>query len=57
MTDPGIAFSKRIGWTKGPERTGRYAIVVDHGKVVYAEVEPAGDVTVSCSAVEDFWLC
>ena len=57
MTDPGIAFSKRIGWTKGPERTGRYAIVVDHGKVVYAENEPAGDVTVSCSAVEDNWFC
>ena len=57
MTDPGIAFSKSIGWTKGPERTGRYAIVIDHGKIVYAEVEPAGDVTVSCSAVEDIWLC
>ncbi len=53
MTDPGIAFSKRIGWTKGPERTGRYAIVIDHGKIVYAENEPAGDVTVSCSAVGD----
>ena len=53
MTDPGIAFSKRIGWTKGPERTGRYAIVIDHGKIEYAENEPAGDVTVSHSTVED----
>lgn len=30
-----------------PDRTGRYAIVVDHGKVIYAEKEPAGGVTVS----------
>ena len=47
MSDAGIKFSKSIGWTKGPERTGRYAIVVDHGKIVYAENEPGGDVTVS----------
>ena len=46
MTDVDAKFSKQIGWTKG-ERTGRYAMVIDHGKVVYAEVEPAGDVTVS----------
>ncbi|KAG6021139.1 hypothetical protein E4U19_005953 [Claviceps sp. Clav32 group G5] len=31
-------FSKSIGWTMGL-RTARYAIVVDHGKVVYAEKE------------------
>ncbi|GAB0132037.1 hypothetical protein EsDP_00000487 [Epichloe bromicola] len=31
-------FSKSIGWTLG-ERTARYAIAVDHGKVVYAEKE------------------
>ncbi|KHN98798.1 Thioredoxin-like fold protein [Metarhizium album ARSEF 1941] len=35
-SDPG--FSKSIGWNDG-ERTARYAIVVDHGKVVYAEKE------------------
>lgn len=46
MSDPGIAFSKSIGWTKGPERTGRYAMVIDHGKIVYAENEPGGDITV-----------
>lgn len=34
-TDPEAKFSKSIGWTMG-ERTGRYAIVVDHGKVIYA---------------------
>jgi alkyl hydroperoxide reductase 1 len=38
MSDADAAFSKSIGWTNG-ERTGRYALVVDHGKVVYAEVE------------------
>ncbi|KAG6299049.1 hypothetical protein E4U09_000261 [Claviceps aff. purpurea] len=31
-------FSKSIGWTMG-ERTARYAIAVDHGKVVYADKE------------------
>ncbi len=51
MSDPGIAFSKSIGWTKGPERTGRYAIVIDHGKIVYAENEPGGDVTVCLKSV------
>ena len=46
LTDPEAKFSKSIGWTRG-ERTGRYAIVIDHGKVTYAENEPGGDVTVS----------
>lgn len=35
-SDDGLAFSKSIGWIQG-DRTQRYAIVVDHGKVVYAE--------------------
>jgi alkyl hydroperoxide reductase 1 len=46
MTDNEAEFSKSIGWTLGP-RTARYAIVVDHGKVVYAEKEPGRDVGVS----------
>ncbi|MCJ1250772.1 hypothetical protein MMC30_008000 [Trapelia coarctata] len=46
LSDIGAKFSQSIGWTKG-ERTARYAIVIDHGKVTYAELEPAGDVTVS----------
>ncbi|KAI9813546.1 MAG: hypothetical protein M1832_006277 [Thelocarpon impressellum] len=46
LSDPDAKFSKSIGWTRG-ERTGRYAIVVDHNKVVYAENEPGSDVTVS----------
>lgn len=45
-SDDGTAFSKSIGWTLG-ERTGRYALIVDHGKVVYAENEPGRGVTVS----------
>jgi alkyl hydroperoxide reductase 1 len=46
MTDPGTAFSQQIGWTAG-ERTARYALAIDNGKVVYAEKEPAKGVTVS----------
>ena len=46
LSDPGTKFSQSIGWTMG-ERTARYAIVVDHGKIVYAEKEPGREVTVS----------
>lgn len=46
MCDDEAKFSKSIGWNRG-ERCARYAMVVDHGKVVYAEKEPARDVTVS----------
>ena len=46
MSDVDAKFSKSIGWMKGNERTGRYAMVIDHGKIVYAENEPGGDVTV-----------
>ncbi|KAI4134796.1 MAG: hypothetical protein LQ347_001226 [Umbilicaria vellea] len=47
MSDPDTKFSKSIGWTMG-ERTGRYALVIDHGKVTYAEKETSGgEVTVS----------
>ncbi|KAF3069063.1 putative peroxiredoxin pmp20 [Daldinia childiae] len=45
-SDDGAPFSNSIGWTLGA-RTARYAIVVDHGKVVYAEKEPDKGVTVS----------
>lgn len=51
MSDPGIEFSKSIGWSKGPERTGRYAMIIDHGKIVYAENESGGDVTVCLYAL------
>merc|ERR1712000_305880 len=47
-SDTGAAFSKSIGWTAG-ERTARYALVIDHGKVVYAAKEAGGGVEVSGS--------
>lgn len=46
MTDSDTKFSKSIGWIRG-ERTRRYAMIIDHGKIIYAENEPGGDVTVS----------
>jgi alkyl hydroperoxide reductase 1 len=53
LSDPDAAFSKSIGWEKDLShfglgiRTGRYAIALDDLKVIYAEIEPAGDVSVS----------
>jgi alkyl hydroperoxide reductase 1 len=53
LCDPNATFSKSIGWEKDLSaagmglRTARYAIVLDDLKVVYAEKEPGGDVTVS----------
>lgn len=38
MSDADCKFSKSIGWTQG-DRTKRYAIVIDHGKVTYAELD------------------
>lgn len=38
MSDAGLEFSKSIGWIQG-DRTQRYAIIVDHGKVVYADAD------------------
>ena len=46
LSDPGTKFAQSIGWTMG-ERTARFAMIVDHGKIVYAEKEPGRDVTVS----------
>ncbi|KND87375.1 putative peroxiredoxin pmp20 [Tolypocladium ophioglossoides CBS 100239] len=37
-SDADAKFSKSIGWTLG-ERTSRYAIAIDHGKVIYASQE------------------
>ncbi|CEJ90613.1 hypothetical protein VHEMI06382 [[Torrubiella] hemipterigena] len=39
-SDDETKFSSALGWTLGP-RAARYAIVVDHGKVTYAEKEEA----------------
>ncbi|KAI1322387.1 peroxisomal matrix protein [Xylariaceae sp. FL0255] len=46
VSDTDTNFSKKLGWLKG-ERTARYALVIDHGKITYAEKEPARDITVS----------
>lgn len=40
LSDPDAKFSQSIGWADSISgRTGRYAIVVDHGKVGYAQIE------------------
>ncbi|ROW10187.1 hypothetical protein VMCG_01872 [Cytospora schulzeri] len=49
MSDIDTKFSKQVGWTMG-ERTGRYALVVDNGKVVYAEEAVQGGVEGSDAA-------
>ena len=46
LSDPETKFSKSIGWNMG-DRTARYAMIIDQGKVVYAEKEPGREVTVS----------
>ncbi|RGP60546.1 oxidoreductase [Fusarium longipes] len=35
MSDHNAKFSTSIGWNLG-ERTGRFALIVDHGKIIYA---------------------
>ncbi|KIW89744.1 uncharacterized protein Z519_09901 [Cladophialophora bantiana CBS 173.52] len=44
LSDPETKFSKSIGWNLG-ERCARYAMIIDHGKIVYAEKEPGRDIT------------
>jgi alkyl hydroperoxide reductase 1 len=43
MSDEGAKFSRSIGWVEG-ERAGRYAVVVDDGKVVFAEADTVGSI-------------
>ncbi|KAH7158075.1 Redoxin [Dactylonectria estremocensis] len=38
MSDKDAKFSRSIGWNF-EERTGRFAIIIDHGKVTYASVD------------------
>nr|XP_036587234.1 peroxisomal matrix protein [Colletotrichum truncatum]KAF6797965.1 peroxisomal matrix protein [Colletotrichum truncatum] len=40
LSDTELAFSKKLGWTLG-ERTARYALIIDHGKITYAQKEEA----------------
>ena len=42
-SDSDVKFSKSIGWIMG-DRTARYAIVIDHGKVTYTEKEDGGGI-------------
>jgi hypothetical protein len=59
MTDPDRKFSQGLEWTAG-DRLARYAMILDKGKVVYAEKEPGRDVTVrSLPITSNFWniLC
>jgi len=46
LSDSDTAFSNKLGWTAGG-RTARYALVIDNGKIVYAEKEPGREVSVS----------
>jgi len=46
LSDVDTAFSSKIGWVANG-RTGRYAMIIDHGKITYAEKEPGREVTVS----------
>lgn len=46
MSDTGLAFSKSIGWYNG-DRALRYAIVVDNGKVLYAEKDVPKSVAIT----------
>ncbi|KAL3472330.1 Redoxin [Aspergillus californicus] len=41
LSDPEARFSKSIGWADEEGRTKRFAIIIDHGKVTYAALEPA----------------
>jgi alkyl hydroperoxide reductase 1 len=49
LSDTKTFFSKEHGWAAGMgDRNGRWAMVFDHGKVVYAENEKSpGEVSVS----------
>lgn len=51
LCDPEAALSKKFGWTIG-ERTSRYALVIDHGKITYAAVEPSPNYNVTVSSAE-----
>jgi alkyl hydroperoxide reductase 1 len=46
MCDEGLEFCKKLGWFNG-QRAARFAMAVDHGKVVYAEKEGKPGVDVS----------
>lgn len=59
LSDPDAKFSKSIGWAdEASGRTGRYAIVIDHGKVSYAQIETERGVVKVCNLTlcfRSFW--
>lgn len=58
LSDTKTFFSKEYGWQAGAgDRNGRWAMVFDNGKVIYAENEPSPkDVSVSAyHPVSQFW--
>lgn len=53
LSDPDARFAEQLGWASNG-RTGRWAIVLDHGKVVYADVEKEKGVNVGFSQFDIF---
>lgn len=54
LSDLDAKFSKSIDWADAASgRTGRYALVIDHGKVTYADIETEkGTLKVSFSLLD-----
>jgi len=52
MADTESKFSEKIGWVipESGGRAARYAIVIDHGKVVYAEKEAGREIKVRATS-------
>lgn len=47
LSDTKTFFSKEYGWPAGMgDRNGRWAMIFDDGKVIYAENESPGEVSV-----------
>ncbi len=45
MSDGDNAFSRSIGWVNDQrQRPQRYAVIIDHGKVVYADLDVQGSI-------------
>lgn len=48
MADDDLAFAKTIGWTMGV-RVARFAMLIDHGKVIYAGKDVPKSIEASCA--------
>jgi alkyl hydroperoxide reductase 1 len=46
MSDEGVPFSSSLGWTNGTKPL-RYIIIVDHGKIVYADKDVPKSVAIT----------